>query len=223
MTAALDLQRLRRSTLTRVPFSWGVVRPTFTSFTVADRLTDHYPRSGFIRTNRSAGEKRYTMDDLTLVRHGVRLAEASELLSQEWRTLVDELCSDAYRRTVSGLTQVNLNGAQLEIRLCRYSAGCWLSPHTDRPDKRLTHILYFNRRWDADWGGMLRILRSPEPHDIDREVAPLLDSSVLLVRSEASWHSVAQVRDGVSQVRRSLLVHFVADPPQGGTERLATS
>jgi SM-20-related protein len=205
---ALDLDRLRRAVMAVEPFGWGVVHDSFSSRRVAERLAMCFPTAGFTQTVRTEGEKTYAMDDLALVSRSRVIAGAYDRLPAPWQLIIDEVGSDGYRDALSHATGVELGPCVIDVRLCRYSAGCWLSPHTDRPDKRVTHVFYFNQAWQADWGGMLQVMRSPQAGDVCREVAPSLGSSVVMVRSDASWHAVAPLRSGLTVQRRSLLVHF---------------
>lgn len=203
----LSLERLQHATLHDEPFGWSHVSGVLAAG-VAGRLRAGFPSAGFTLSSRldPGAEKRYRMATRTLVAGGV--SYALDDLSQEWRMLVAQLQSAEYRRALSALTGVAADGCATEIRLCRYESACWMAPHTDRADKRLTQIVYFNDPWPLKWGGCLRVLRSPAVDDAAFEAAPLLDTSVVLIRSERSWHAVAPVAHGVREQRLSLLIHL---------------
>ncbi|MGH9761322.1 MAG: 2OG-Fe(II) oxygenase, partial [Blastocatellia bacterium] len=101
------------------------------------------------------------------------------------------------------LTQV-----PIEINVFHYGPGAWLGPHADLMDKLVTHVLYFNKKWRSKDGGCLQILRSQDSEDVAAEINPTVGNSVVIVRSESSWHSVGRVRDGISLSRRSATVTF---------------
>lgn len=202
----LDLDAVRTARVRHEPFTWVYAKRLFAPVD-AERLRNTFPTDGFTLTRGlgTAG-KAYQMDSRTLHEDGA--AHPLEDLHQGWRRLLDQLLGDDYRESVSDLTRVDVKGCAAEIRLCRYGPSCWLDPHTDRPDKKVTQVVYFNEHWKREWGGSLRILRSPDADDVAYEVEPGLGSSVVFVRSDRSWHAVAPVVPGVDRPRLSLLVHL---------------
>ncbi|MEV6423572.1 2OG-Fe(II) oxygenase [Streptomyces sp. NPDC051662] len=225
--AVLDLPALRRAELAERPYHWAELSGTLLGppGRTARQLEEEFPARGFRLTERTGGdsEKTYRTRNLPLITRGRPVAESLAFLSPLWRRLVDELASPGYRAAVAEATGCPLGRCVIEARAVRYGPGYWIAPHTDRPDKVVTQLWYFNSEWPARWQGSLRILGSPAADDIRAEIAPRPGSSVLLVRSADSWHSVTPVSAAASQDRRTLLVHFVdptadtgsGDPPPG--------
>jgi Rps23 Pro-64 3,4-dihydroxylase Tpa1-like proline 4-hydroxylase len=79
-------------------------------------------------------------------------------------------------------------------------------------DKIVTHVFYFNKFWRKDDGGCLSILRSSDMFDEFASVSPIIGSSVVLLRSEKSWHSVSRVAKNCRRSRRSMTVTFGLRP-----------
>ncbi|MEH2180414.1 2OG-Fe(II) oxygenase family protein [Nostoc sp.] len=95
------------------------------------------------------------------------------------------------------------------IYLFRYQIGNFSLLHVDAEPIRLVQIFYFNREWNSNWGGGLRILKSQQAEDVYQEVPPLLNTSVVLIRSDNSWHSVTPVSKEATQSRLTLKVAFL--------------
>ncbi|MFE3738130.1 2OG-Fe(II) oxygenase [Streptomyces sp. NPDC059134] len=211
----LDLPALRRAELTEHPYRWAELPATLCGAPgeTALRLEEEFPTRGFLLTERTGAgsEKTYRTRNLPLIERGRPVAGSLSALSPLWRRLVDELASPDYRAAVAEATGRPLGRCLIEARAVRYGPGYWIAPHTDRADKVVTQLWYFNSEWPARWRGTLRILGSPSADDVRAEVAPRRGSSVLLVRSADSWHSVTPVSPAAAQDRRTLLVHFV-DP-----------
>ncbi|MEW2452152.1 2OG-Fe(II) oxygenase [Streptomyces parvulus] len=207
----IDLQSLRNARLQQDPYRYAVVQRSFRDDETAYALKDGFAADGFRRSERQSGDgngKQYVVHNRTLVSAGQRNHEAALALPDVWHRLVNEITADSYRDTLAELTGADLTGCVVEARLMRYTSGCWIEPHTDRPDKAVTHLFYFNATWRSEWQGELHVLRGPDMNDIAQRVPPLLGTSVVLVRSDDSWHGVPPVSDGCPDDRRALLVHF---------------
>src|SRR5204863_9356245 len=98
--------------------------------------------------------------------------------------------------------------AQMEVNAVHYGPGARLGPHLDLREKIATQVLYFNETWNAEDGGCINILRSSNAGDVAAEITPIIGHSVVLVRSDRSWHTVTRVVDGCHRSRRSLNVIF---------------
>ncbi|MFI5617199.1 2OG-Fe(II) oxygenase [Streptomyces sp. NPDC051567] len=213
----IDLTALAGAELVRTPYDFAVITDTFADGATARALGSGFAADAFVRSERGAGAggKQYVMFSRTVVRDGV--PDGVDDLSPAWRGVVDDLLSDGYRDALAALTGVALDGCAVEARLTRYAAGCWIEPHTDRPDKALTHLFYFNEGWRAEWDGDFRVLSGPRMRDCVRRVPPRLGTSVVMVPSPRSWHGVPPVTEDCPQERLALLVHFVRPPGDGPT------
>jgi len=189
------------TTVHRDPFTWAVVRG-FLDDDVAHRLAAEFPDDGF----RVAGTSSKLFSVRSLVVAGT-VHSSTATLSTTWRRFASWVASDEYRRAFGELVGLDLAGLRIDASLCRYPPGCSLAPHTDRPVRIATHVLYLNPVWRAEWGGAFRVLRSDDVDDVIEEVVPVVGTSVAMVRSDCSWHAVSGVADGVTVERQSVLVH----------------
>jgi len=110
--------------------------------------------------------------------------------------------------TLASLTGIAGRGLVVDVAACLYRKDHWLGPHTDRPHRIATQVIYLNEEWNLEDGGQLRLLHSDRIEDIGAEVAPQLNTSVVIRRSERSWHAVMPVRDSIQCRRKSLLLHL---------------
>ncbi|MDM7853884.1 2OG-Fe(II) oxygenase [Cellulomonas alba] len=183
------------------PFTWAVVTG-FLDDELAHRLAAEFPTEGF----RVAGTSAKLFSVRSLVVAGT-VHSSTATLSPAWRDLASWLASPEHRRAFGDLVGLDLTGLRIDASLCRYPPGCSLAPHTDRPVRRATHVLYLNPLWRPEWGGEFRVLRSDDVDDVIERVLPTLGTSVAMVRSDRSWHAVGEVAAGVAVERRSVLVH----------------
>jgi SM-20-related protein len=182
-------------------FTWTHVSGFFDR-SVVQQLAQEFPNDGF----RVAGTSSKHFYVRSLVVDG-GMPSSARGLPAVWRSIGYLISSMPYRERLGDLVGRDLAGLRLDASLCRYPPGCSLMPHTDRDIRDTTHIIYFNRNWRREWGGMLRILRSACLDDVIEEILPELHTSVVMVRSEHSWHAVSTVAEAVTQERLSLLVH----------------
>ncbi|MBX9640191.1 MAG: 2OG-Fe(II) oxygenase, partial [Mycobacteriaceae bacterium] len=209
--AVLDLAAIETAEIHDDPYRHAVVRHSFVSEAIARRLRDEFARDGFTRSERhetAPGGKRYLMYNRHVIVAGEPVADNVATLSATWQQLIGELLQPRYRAALAELTGADLAGCTMEARLDRYGEGCWIEPHTDRPDKVVTQLLYFNDPWLSQWNGEFRVLRGPRFEACARRVLPRLGTSVIMRRCERSWHGVPPVTPGSGQQRLSLLVHF---------------
>ena len=203
----LDLTRLTSNALPTDPYRWGVVDQLF-SPSDCEKLVKTFPRDHFKTVEGYDGEKGYHYEARSLIAMGADAPTDARCLSPEWLQLAEDLLSPAYREAMSRLTGVETTNLPIEANVFHYGRSAWLGPHVDLPDKIITHVFYFNEVWNQSDGGCLTILRSGDATQIVKVVPPLVGSSVVLVRSENSWHAVSRVREKCSNSRRSLAVTF---------------
>lgn len=84
-----------------------------------------------------------------------------------------------------------------------------MDAHQDMKTKVLTHVIYFNTDWLESDGGCLRILNSSDPEDVHTKVLPNIGNSVVIIRSDTSWHSVEKTR--IDKSRRAITVTFYTE------------
>lgn len=190
------------------PFDWGVIADVFEN-SAYQRLLDSFPTDGFVLTEKPTGSsgKSYKTYNLTVVQGGKPTANF-ETLSSVWKDAILAVVGEANVRNLETMTKRSLTGTAPEVRFVVYSAGCWIGPHLDRPDKRLTQILYLQAAQDHLVGGDLLILGSGDIQDVVERVPPTPNSSVVLLPSIRSWHAVSMLHTGSTAKRRCVLVHF---------------
>lgn len=207
----LDLTALRATALRSAPWRWGVVPNMFRHG--LDSLVAGFPATGFTLFERTDDEKPYLMSGRPLIRRGERGPASGGDLATMWARLAEELGAPGYVRALGAACGRDLGGLPMEATFWRYDADCWLAPHPDKPEKVVSHVFYFNPRWDPAWGGVLRILRSATMSDIASEVPPVAGTSVIIERCERSWHAVTGVTSADALPRRSLQVVFYQPSP----------
>lgn len=203
----LDYSVIQNAFLNDSPYQW-VLFENLIPEKYRFELMRHYPQKNFRECTRETGsDKKYKF----LVRPVVDKGEPNykrQDLSSTWQNLIEELCSPTYKCAMEKLTGLNLKNHLMDIGFFRFSSNHWVSPHTDKKSKTLTHLLYFNDQWDSQWGGHLRILKENKVESVFKEIPSLIHYSVALVRSEQSWHMVTPVSADVDQSRLTLQIEF---------------
>ena len=203
----LDFRQLLAATLCENPWEFVEVRDLFPP-AVLRSLAEHCPTDHFRRVVGYGGEKDYSYDSREVVPFGKNAVSHASLLHPLWRALAADLLSPQYRSAMSLLSGLDLTGAALEVNLLNYQAGDLLGPHVDLPEKLVTHDIFVTADWPQSDGGCLRILRSPDQNDVHAELLPEVGNSVVLKRSDHSWHSATRVSDTAVRSRRVLTATF---------------
>ncbi len=203
----LNLPRIAQQAMDTTPFRWAFIDRLFSDDDAA-ALAATFPHDQFRTVKGYDGEKGYEYVARSLVHMGADEPSHVEGLSPAWRALADDLLSAEYRSALSQLTGRNLASAPMEVNVVHYGPGAWMGPHLDLKEKVVTHVLYFNEAWDPELGGCLNILKSSDPGDVHATIPPVVGNSVLLVRSNHSWHSVSRVAAQCQTSRRSINVIF---------------
>lgn len=189
----LDIAGIARHLMASEPYAWAEIERTIAPRDAA-ALAASFPIDHFKDVAGYDGEKSYAYRARSLIPMGAEVASHPGGLSPEWRRLVEDLLSPAYRQAMMRLTGLDLSAALLEANVTEYGADAWLGPHVDLREKLVTHVLYFNQEWNRDDGGSLCILRSSDPMDVAHEIVPMAGKSAVLVRCARSWHMVASSR-----------------------------
>lgn len=206
----LDDDVLRRLARHDDPFRYAVADGVFRSPGVARACAATFPDT-LLQHRVAAGpevEKTYDMFSVTLVEPGAPRPVLP--LAPVWAELVDELTSRRVAGLLGAAMGVDVDERNVEIRACAYGDGGSLAPHTDRPDKVLSLIVYLDLAWRPGSGGELGILRSADPGDEAARIEPRLGRMAVLARSDRSWHHVRRFHAPGGARRRSLLVHYLA-------------
>lgn len=203
----LNLHRIAQQRMKTEPYQWAFIDQLF-SMEDAALLLASFPRDKFKKVAGYDGEKGYEYMSRSLIHMGAAVASHAEGLSPAWRALADDLLSTEYRSALTRITGRDLTSAPMEVNVLHYGPGAFLGPHVDLKAKMITHVLYFNEAWSLQNGGCFNILRSSNPADVLAEILPLVGNSVLLVRSNKSWHFVSRVAQSCRSSRRSINVIF---------------
>lgn len=140
--------------------------------------------------------------------------------SAAWNRFLDSVLRSDYHDYLSGISGASLRGALVEVDVNAYGAGGYMSAHTDRPEKVLSHIIYLSPYWDDAWGGELALLDGAQGRVI-RSVRPEWPTSILLPRSDQSWHSVAPVALHSPTRRSTIQISFWSrEPPLVASGRI---
>lgn len=206
-TRLLKIDRIAAASLADEPYQWGHIDGLFDD-AVAAQLVSTYPTVLYRTVIGDDGEKAYEHEARALIPMGGTRPTRPEHLSSVWHSLANELVSAPYRSAMSTLTGCDLTTVPIEANLLHYGPGAALGAHSDLADKLVTHVLYFNTTWDPALGGCLRILRSPDIDDVVSEIAPIVGSSTVIVRSERSYHGLSPVSPSSAESRRSMTVTF---------------
>jgi len=209
VTAVIDLTRIDRKALHSDPYTWALIDNLYQPRD-ATKLAVTFPTDHFKTVHGYDGEKGYSYEGRCLLPMGSNSVCFPEELDPSWRQLGLDLASTAYRQAMSRLTGCDLTELSIEANVFHYGPGAWLGPHVDLKDKIVTHVLYFNEAWDPANGGCLNILRSSDMADAAAEIVPIVGNSVVIVRSDRSWHAVSRVPERCRQSRRSMTVTFYA-------------
>jgi Rps23 Pro-64 3,4-dihydroxylase Tpa1-like proline 4-hydroxylase len=147
-------------------------------------------------------------------------AAAGPSLPTVWQELLAQLVSPEYCMSLGRLFDRDLTHDLVEVALVRYGVGGFVSAHRDKPQKTVGHVLYFNERWEPDWGGHFCLLNSEQEDDVFARMLPRLGTSVVFERSETSWHLVTPVTG--KHDRLAVHVDFWSSDPGDAPGRSST-
>ncbi len=219
----LNFDSIRTTAMQKVPYNWALIK-NLLSPEASLELTASFPHEEFRLSEGegygySWGKMLAKSEDISLMlkssdnRWRERMAQGRltydlRHFSKVWRQLIEELWTDSYRAAIAEMSGLELKDCVMDIGFRRYSSGQLHHPHTDEPNKVLTHLLFFNQQWSVDWGGCLRILKDSQPESAFQDILPLSDSSVAIARSDNSWHTVTPLTCPASEYRLALRVAF---------------
>ena len=205
----LNFSRIAAANIENDPYRWAIVDGLF-SHDDAIALSKNFPCDHFKTVTGNDGEKGYEYEARALIGMAADQPAFAADLDSAWRDFAADLLSPSYRSAMMQLTGIDVSTLTIEANVFHYGRGAWLGPHVDLKEKIVTHIFYFNEAWDGDEGGSLSILGSQNLNDVRASVPPIVGSSVVLVRSDNSWHAVPPVSKQSQISRRSLALTFYA-------------
>jgi len=196
----LNFAAIRDTPLVTDPWTYAVVRETFVDDTARDALTSTYPTEGFQRLSQDDDKKQFEME----VRNDLDVREGDLC---PWQQLLAELWSPEYLAAIGDLTGLDLDGAEIHAAFYRYPPTYWFGPHTDDDRKLFSHIIYMAPEWPDGAGGRLLINGAKDMNDVRSSVVPVAGTSVVVARSDDSWHSIEPVDQTLGYTRKSLILH----------------
>lgn len=204
----INYNRFKEDPINKTPYYWGLqnnlIQPAIQSQLVAE-----YPTAGFTRASRLEGSgKHYQFEVLNLI-HQNHHCDALQTLSPIWNQFIKELGSEYYLKQLSHYVEQEFNNIRIDIGMFRFYENDWVEIHTDREDKILTQLFYFNETWENDWGGELYILPEQHLNSILAKVEPHITHSAIIVRSDDAWHYVSPVTQKAINPRLSLQVEII--------------
>lgn len=167
-----------------------------------------FPSLHFCFVKKQSEEKSYQMYVLPLLKEGREIVEGIGQLDGKWLQLLNEIQSEKYLNLMSRITGITLENALLEVNLWEYASGSNLSVHTDKKEKLITHLIFFNPVWEDDWGGHFCIHTANDDQAIFDKILPTSDNSIILITADDSWHSVTSVTSKAPVKRRGLQIIF---------------
>ncbi|HLO84999.1 MAG TPA: 2OG-Fe(II) oxygenase family protein [Nostocaceae cyanobacterium] len=218
----LNLNAIHKTKMQQIPYNYAVIENLLPQESCL-QLAANFPQADFHLSQGEGysylwSEMLANNQDINLIsklgkQWSERIAEGrlhSHLshLSSIWQQLITELWQPAYREALTEMTGLNLKDCPMLINFRRYNSGDQHRPHTDEPNKILTHLIFFNQYWPLDWGGCLRILTDSQPESIHQDIPPLHHLSAVIVRSSQSWHTVTKITTSAASCRLALRIVF---------------
>ena len=203
----LNFSLMRSAKVESKPYQFAKITNLF-NLELRDQMLAEYPKNGFEYCEELKQTKTYSMYRCLLYDSRKQDKLNSQYLSSSWQMFLYEILSDEYCHILSKQMNQDLSKCDVEINCWRYHQDCWLSPHTDKVEKVVSQLFYFNDCWNQDWGGGFRILNSMDNDDVYEEIFPTIDTSIILVRSDNSWHSVAPLTCPATINRKLLQIIF---------------
>ena len=221
----IDFAKLSSGKLNAYPFQTAAFE-NLVPIEKIECMRTEYPKDNFIMYERKMGhDKTYKQCGRHFIVPGDNKIYKGEELSDIWHELFEDLHSVEYREAMESLIGVSLKNAYLGADFWRFDpgSGCYIAPHADVPWKIVTHLFYYVKTWDKDWGGMLRYHDCDKMDDVAIEVVPSMKISPVLVRSDRSFHSIETVNKKAPESRTVLdIVFYNQIPPEPKPGRLCS-
>lgn len=83
---------------------------------------------------------------LSVIKNGKKLPVLCEL-GTGFKSFIEELTSVEYISALQEKLGIHLENCLIDVGFFRFKQGDWVSVHTDRPDKVVTQLFYFNSEW----------------------------------------------------------------------------
>lgn len=204
----IDPAVLACDTLKTEPYYWGIQKDLIKK-NMQRLLINEFPSESFVAAERLEGNgKHYRFEVLNIIEND-KITSAYPKLSSVWKQFIDDLRSDTYIKLLGNYIKTEIKDFALDIGLFRFKQNNWVEVHTDRQDKILTQLFYFNENWNNLWGGELYVLAEPDLSSVLSKVKPAVDHSAVIVRADNAWHYVSPVENAAKSPRLSLQVEII--------------
>lgn len=216
MSRYFNIGQIVRGTLHGAPFKWGELSDIWRDASVAKALADEFPTDRFNYRERNGGYF-YRRTVIPLASGHV---DESATLSDAWLGMCEELASNAFRAAVAEFCRTDLTDFPMEAVAFRGGRSTHYLPHVDASLRRgFRLIIYFNSRWEEDWGGVFRILHPADHSDVRHTVLPLVGNASVILRDghyDDTWHEVTRLSGRQIVTRNTLNVTYY-EPGTTGT------
>lgn len=198
---------LSTAPLNTEPYQWVyyeslIIQPSL------QQLIENFPTEGYEHRHSLRDDKSYRMLHRTIFDNRKSQEIYTEGMSEIWVQFISSLISPEYIGRLSNHLNHDLRPYGIELNFWQYENGGWLSPHTDKVEKVVSQLFYFNESWDRNWGGSFRVLNSNDINDCHTEIFPGQGNSIILIRSDNSWHAVTEQSSPDEISRRVLQLIF---------------
>lgn len=182
----INLKAFDDSEMAAWPWRWALVKDVI-SVASANNIVAEMSTLFFKRVTSTRMDKQYSMD----------LLDASTLLDHEMSIykISEEIRSLSYKDALGDFVGHTLAGMKQTINLWRYEENDYLSPHKDKTEKFLSHLIYLNEHWDECSGGLLNVLETSDEDSAVGRIIPKCGNSAIILNCEKSWHSVSPVNN----------------------------
>lgn len=169
-------------------------------------LENNYPPEEFF--NRASGTtgKDYKFSIAEICNRNIFANDVNKF-NPIWQDLLSDLFSDNYTALLSKMINIDLMHKPRSGGFYRLKQNDYVAIHLDKPHKILTQLFYFNPIWDRNFGGFLSLHNENNPDQPFLNLPPLSIYSIIILRTDNSWHSVSRVNSDTA-LRNSLQLEY---------------
>ncbi|WP_205634316.1 2OG-Fe(II) oxygenase, partial [Photorhabdus australis] len=187
----LKLSAVQSAKFNNYPWEWGVIKDLITRQD-AIQIASEIEWLDFRPVVSERNDKSYSMSLFEINKQNVQGERLNELLK--------DVRSIQYIKALSEFTATSLLDKECVINIWKYSNQNYLSPHLDKAEKYVTHLIYFSEEWPKSYGGCLNILKTSDEDSVIANIEPHYQNSVVIKTDDKSWHSVSPVKvEGVDR------------------------
>lgn len=190
--------------LTNVPIRHLVI-DNFLNISVADSVFNHFPKEEDMRTHyHGINEKKSEHSDFSK-------------LHSSFHQLHDALSSEDFInwiQQITGITSLQVIEDRLGYGLHQGGNNSFLDIHIDynlhpikKMYRKLNLIIFFNPRWEKNWGGHLE-LWDAEVKNCIQSIEPIYNRCVIFECSEISYHGYSRITVPGGITRKSLYQYY---------------